>query len=131
MKLLIATLLSTILISSTFASAENECYLILTNNYEYDSIHFYREAKESDRDYGRDFLGSSYFIIRDVLKDIGCKRQSINFGKGPNGKSRSKCNKVAPGINSSRVCYIESNLGYFYVTWNQLDNSNIVFNRWD
>lgn len=113
------------------ASPEHDCYLLITNNYEKDSVHFYRQAKDSDRDYGKDYLGNAFYIIKDVLAQIGCSADSVNFGKGPDGKSKSRCEKIVPEINSSRVCYIESNLGYFYVSWNQMDSANVVFNRWD
>ena len=127
----VAILLSMLVTTSVFSSSGNECYLKLTVDHYSNSTHFYREALETDRDYGRDYQGYSYFIIRDILSELGCKRSSINFGKGPRGKSATRCMKAINGVISSLSCYVESNIGYFFITWDQLDNANIIYNRWD
>lgn len=34
-------------------------------------------------------------------------------------------------LNNLQVCLIETNLGYFVITPDYLDNLNIIYNRWD
>ena len=83
------------------------------------------------RDYGRDYLAQAIAVIRVHVKELGCSKKSINFGKGPWGRSQSRCTLVARGVESSRVCYVESNLGYFLVSTGFLDDMTVVYNRWD
>lgn len=43
----------------------------------------------------------------------------------------SNCRNILPNADHSRVCAIETNHGYFFVTKDMLDGVNIIFNRWD
>jgi len=41
------------------------------------------------------------------------------------------CNNVVPKDNYTRVCYVETNIGYFFIMRDMLDGVNIIYNRWD
>ena len=83
------------------------------------------------RDYGKDYLAQAIAVIRVYGDQQGCERSDINFGKGPNGRSYSRCRLVERYSPHSRSCYVETNIGYFMVTKNLGDNMHLVFNLWD
>lgn len=42
-----------------------------------------------------------------------------------------KCNHIIKEQPESEVCYVRSNIGYFIISQDYLENINIVFNRFD
>ena len=110
-------LLFTIFLTSTFSTFANpmECIAKLTNNYRSDSItHSINLDDVYVREYGNDHLANGIQVIRKLLEIKGCKRRDINFSKTPIGKSTfSRCKVILEGEPNSRVCFIESSLGYF------------------
>ena len=117
---------------NTTIASERECLMRLTHSYAQDSRNFQLNLDEIDiRDYGRDYLAKAIKVIRLVIAEVGCVKKDINFGKGPFGRSRSRCSQVVSLNDESRVCYVESNLGYWFVTYDYQDRANIIFNRWD
>jgi hypothetical protein len=118
---------------SEFTSAdETRCINRLTDSYSSDSITHTLNLTDLDvRDYRNDHLAFSIRMVRELLRERGCSRSDINFGRSANGRSHSRCEQVLRGTPSSRVCYVETNLGYFFVTRDMLTNVHITFNRWD
>jgi hypothetical protein len=117
--------------SSAYASTSS-CELILSGNHSQNSSMYSVDQDDlGDRDWGRDFLGLAYYSIRYLLEKKGCSKDDINFGKGPFGRARSRCRYLVPNHQASHVCYVESNIGYFFLTWDMLTGINIVYNRWD
>ena len=52
----------------------------------------------------------------------------------PNEKIRiedMECREIQKNNPDSRVCYVETEVGYFFVTRDMLENVNVVFNRFD
>jgi hypothetical protein len=43
----------------------------------------------------------------------------------------SLCSLVIPGNINSEVCYLESKVGYFFVTRDMMGSAFITWNRWD
>lgn len=41
------------------------------------------------------------------------------------------CAFFKPGDINTKVCYIETKYGYFYVSIDYMNNANVVFSRWD
>lgn len=109
----------------------SRCLESLTNAHTQSSMTYQLDGDLIDSDYGRDYLAQAIASVRLFLDDLGCSKKDVNFGKGPLGRSHSRCSLLAPGIESSRACYIESNLGYFLVSWDYQTAINIVFSRWD
>lgn len=104
---------------STHHSPNNDTYI---HNLHLDDI---------DRNFGKDYLADAIYKVRLILKKVGCSKEDINFGKGPYGKSQSRCTNILRDQEHTRVCYVESNLGYFFLTTDLLDNINILYSRWD
>jgi hypothetical protein len=133
MKLLIT--LSLLIVSTSLFASPTKCVARLTNDYNQDSVAYSLNVDELEpkfqKDYGPDHLAQGILMVRALVSEAGCARGDINFGKGPGGKSSSKCRKLINYIDTSLVCYIESNLGFFSVSWDSFTNVHLVFNRWD
>ena len=95
----------------------------LMANFEYDSSRI--------RNFGRDYLADAIAVVRLFIEDKGCSKNSINFGRGPRGRSTSRCRLVERYSPQSRVCYVETNLGYFLLSKSLENNAQIIFNLWD
>jgi hypothetical protein len=96
-----------------------------------DTQAFTMHTDDVDRDFGRDFLAEAIYTIRLLLDREGCRKTDVNFGKGPYGRSHSRCSKIIRNQEHTRVCYVETNLGYFFLTKDLLENVNITYSRWD
>ena len=119
------------ILSNVFASS-SDCVRRITNNYEYNTTFTNVDLDQLEiRDYGKDYLAQAIAVIRHYVDKKGCKKTDINFGKGPNGRSFSRCRLVERYSPQSRACYVETNLGYFIVTKNLGENMHLVFNIWD
>ncbi len=131
MKLL--SILATLVFSSyTFASKEM-CLAKLTYDYALDSRSFKVDTDEIDiLSHDNDSIAQAIEIIRATLYLHGCDGDNdINFGKGAHGRAKQVCNTMVSGRLASEVCYIESDLGYFFVTKDLQTTAHIIFNRWD
>ncbi|MBT3235178.1 MAG: hypothetical protein HN353_04445 [Bdellovibrionales bacterium] len=117
---------------SNLYASRMSCELILSGNHSQNSSMYSLDMDNlGDRDWGRDYLGLAFHSIRHLLQQQGCERSDINFGKGPFGQAKSKCLYLVRDHQASHVCYVESNIGYFFLTWDMLTGINIVYNRWD
>ncbi len=113
-------------------STVNQCFRQLTNNGQYDSTAFSLDLNELElREYGNDHLARATALVRETLKRKGCSKSAANFAQGPDREARSRCQEVVKGHEHTRVCVVESNLGYFFVTTDFLTTAHIIFNRWD
>lgn len=113
------------------ADGQKACLENLTDNYSYSTRHFKLYDTDVEREFGKDHLAQSIAAIRVLIDKEGCKPKSINFGKGTLGRSSSRCRQLSTRVEESVSCFVESNLGYFFVTRNFESEYHIVFNRWD
>lgn len=112
------------LISSSASFAD--CYQRLTSDYSRDSQAF--QLSEDTVDY-KITRGSEVFAREAVVAlkaSLGCQAQQVSKALMP-----ANCQEVVPNVPMSRVCYVESEFGYFLVSIDMLENINIVFNRFD
>jgi hypothetical protein len=123
--------LSMAAISNAFATP-TDCIRKITNDFTYSTTFTNIDLDQLElRDYGKDYLAQAIAVIRVYASKKGCNKKDINFGKGPNGRSYSRCRLVERYSPHSRSCYVETNLGYFMVTKNLGENMHLVFNLWD
>lgn len=116
---------------NTFAN-DKECRQILSNNGYDDSTHYVIDSDEVEpKDFGRDYLAESIYFIRHLIEREGCNKHAINFGRGSRGRSSSRCKNIVDDMPNSLSCYVETNLGYFFVTRDFLTKVHVIFNRWD
>ena len=119
------------ILTNAFATPA-DCIRKVTNEYNYTTTFTNVDLDELELpDYGKDYLAQAIAVIRHFVDKKGCDKTDINFGKGPNGRSYSRCRLVERYSPQSRVCYVETNLGYFIVTKNLGENMHLVFNLWD
>lgn len=120
-----------ILLSQTINASPKECIDNLMLNANQDSYQFVVQSDDVDRDFGRDYLAEAIYTIRILIDGHGCSQNDINFGQGPHGRSHSKCSNIVPEQDHTRICYVETNLGYFLVSRDLLDTFNVIYSRWD
>lgn len=120
-----------VFLSQGLQASPSQCITTLTGSNSGDTQSFTLHSDDVDRDFDRDFLAEAIYTIRILLDREGCRKTDVNFGKGPYGRSHSRCSKVIRNQEHTRVCYIETNLGYFFLTKDLLENINITFSRWD
>ena len=69
---------------------------------------------------------SSVNIVDKLLKDkVGCLDKSIEL------EFKSSCKELMPGKPWSKVCYVESRMGYFVIQMDMMEGFHVIFNRWD
>lgn len=127
----IIALAALILLSQGVQASPKDCASRLFSGSNLDSVNYSINSDEINRDFGRDHLASAIYTIRILIEDKGCSQSDINFGKGPLGRSRSRCTKLVGNQDHTRVCYVETNLGYFFLTTDFLETVNITYSRWD
>lgn len=111
---------------------ELHCRSLLLKEFTLDSRYItYKLDDLNVGDAGPDFLAHAIRVIRSVIDKVGCGPRDINFGKGPEGRASSRCQMIARQRDNSRMCYVESNLGYFFVHTDFVDNVHVLFHRWD
>jgi hypothetical protein len=120
-----------ILLSLTINASPKDCIDELMMDASADSYNFSLHSDFVDRDFGNDYLAEAIYTIRVLLDQNGCSQNDVNFGSGPHGRSHSRCSKLISNLDHTRVCYVETNLGYFFVTRDLLDTFNISYSRWD
>lgn len=130
----ILAFLSLFIVSSLIAHADSkvECLDILTNDNALDSFAYTLNVDEiNDRYFGNDHIASAIHYVKAVLEKKGCSRSEVNFGRGAWGHAKSRCQLVSPRVPTSQSCYIETNLGYFFVTRDLMTKVHVIYSRWD
>ncbi len=129
MKLFVFAIL---FMSSFAATAASECLERLTNDNSIDSFAYTLNVDEiNDRYFGNDHVAAAIHYVKIVLTKKGCSRADVNFGRGAFGRSKSRCQFLASGVPTSMSCYVESNLGFFFVTRDLMTKVHVVYSRWD
>lgn len=126
-KLLLSlALLAVASYGQAFASMEN-CRMNLLDDYKGDS----KSYQIADESLVNDFDSSprSYSIesVQNLSNSL-VKKSGLNCQVEV---SKASCKRIIANVDSSMVCYLESEIGYFLVSKDQLSGVNIVFNRWD
>ncbi|MBI2520507.1 MAG: hypothetical protein HYV97_08815 [Bdellovibrio sp.] len=130
---LIATLGFALAQVMAHASAnEGHCRDLLTAQFSRDSRYVSYHADDLNvPDFGRDYLAYAVKTIRLFIERLGCNPQDINFGRGGQGVAHSRCEAIVRDRDNSRMCYVESNLGYWFIHKDFVDDIHITFHRWD
>lgn len=130
-KLIIAVFLTAI-VSLTAKASPFACRGILTNDFQNSGEAYFLDQDDYElRDFGNDHLAHAIQLIRILLDEQGCKPTDVNFGQGPLGRSKSRCEVIVPDRYYSRVCYVETNLGLFHVFEDFGTGVHLVFNQYD
>jgi len=128
-KLFISIMLVVGAFSST-SYANEDCYQKISNDYSSDSRSFQVYDSDLNGDFSENPIEySKEALLHVVTEQVGCEEKELIFNE--KAITLEACKEIVPGNPMSRVCYLESNLGYFFVTMDMLDSVNIIFNRWD
>jgi len=128
---LLLTLTLAFSLSTAFATPR-ECIKSLTNDYELKSRSFSTNTDSLEpRVHENDKLGQAFQVIRSIIQDYGCNARDVNFSHSTLGTSKSKCTYAQPERPASLGCYVETNLGYFFVHWDMGQTANVIYNIWD
>ncbi len=107
-----------------------DCFQKISNDYQDDSRSFQVQDDVLEKDFEEQPLAYAKEALIHLLKnEIGCKENAISFNE--KASADEVCNELIPGKPYSKVCYLESNLGYFFISMDMMDSVNIIFNRWD
>ncbi|HLE12291.1 MAG: hypothetical protein A2504_14755 [Bdellovibrionales bacterium RIFOXYD12_FULL_39_22] len=125
-------LVSSTFINSAFATPVS-CIGNLTYNFSVDSVAYSINLDQTEvRSFGSDHLANSIQIIKALLQMKECEKTDVNFMKTPLGRnSYSRCRQILDNNDNSRACFVESSIGYFFVTWDFLSRAHVIYNRWD
>ena len=107
------------------SSNANDCYERLTANYSRDSQAFQLSEEGVDYSIERQTAQFAQSAVIALQEKLGCQ-----FEKSA-AEYKSDCKEIVPGVSMSRVCYVSTDVGYFLVSVDMLENINIVFNRFD
>jgi hypothetical protein len=124
-------IIATLLISSQIFASAQTCIdkITLNNTIDSASITFVAE----DYEFENDHVGDAYNLARLFVSRKGCGKKDLRFTGGPDsGRSgKAVCRNIAKGKPHSMVCYIESNIGYFFISRDMVSGATVVYNRWD
>jgi hypothetical protein len=126
----IFTVLMMITSMNLLASAQT-CIDKITHDNSVDSASITFQAE--DYEFENDHVGDAYQLSRLFVERKGCGKKDLRFTGGPDSGRSGKaiCKLIAKGIPHSRVCYIESNIGFFIVSRDMVSGATVVYNRWD
>jgi len=116
MKKLIMALVC--LVMFTNANAQADCYEKLLKGGIDSVVH---QMNVSDESPSMSIRSMAITGLRKLLRSCGCGTRL----------KRVQCGEAIKGNNLTKICYVESDWGYFLVNRDYLDNLNIIFNRWD
>ena len=115
---------------SALGSAQT-CIDRITKNNMVDSTSITLVAE--DYVFENDHVGDAYNLARLFISRKGCGRKDLRFTAGPDSNRSGKaiCRNIANGKPHSQVCYVESNIGYFFVSRDMISGATVIYNRWD
>lgn len=123
-----------ILLVQPFAFASVDCYDSFVEKYD---IIDNKSFELSDVDMNADFESSPVKLMKEAIAKVaapvrGCEAlvDLASNEKEESGMNVS-CAEVMPGKSYSRVCFAESEIGYFFLKSDMLGNLNLSYNRWD
>jgi hypothetical protein len=127
-------IISLFMISFSSFAIEKSCTELLTQNYSKNS-HSY-QMNEEELTGISEFVESydiskniSFKVVEVLLERLKCNKKGVSFTSYP--FNRSSCKEIVPGVSTSYVCYVESNVGYFVINMDMMSTVNVTFNRWD
>lgn len=133
MKALLKVVVMMLLVQP-FAFASIDCYDSFVQKYD---IIDNKSFELSDVDMNADFENSPVQLIKEAIAKVaskvkGCESlvEAASVEKEESVLEVS-CAEVMPGKSYSRVCFAESEIGYFFLKSDMLGNLNLSYNRWD
>jgi|GEM_PF-3045751 len=117
-------------LAATSSAAPVTCAAALSFGYTRDSASFSINDGSVAPSRLDERLDDARKAIRLVANKVGCAVSELGLAaKGI--KANDACVELVPGNSASVSCYVEGTDGYYFVTRDMLENTTVVFNRWD
>ncbi len=104
--------------------AKGSCVGAVLDGYSKDSNSFQLFSEEVSDKFEEESINASLLSIKLLEEELSC-------AEGELAVTKVSCNELAPGRASSRVCYAESDRGYFLISVDMMENVTLTFSRWD
>jgi len=105
------------------AVSSNECFNFL---FKYQDSHAFKV--ENIYNANTDTVGFAKKMVILALEK-NCDTTKIDFNL--QDAKQSGCSLVAAKNPNSLTCYLETNVGFFFITQDFMDNAFVIWNRWD
>ena len=106
------------------ASANFDCYRKALNDFSADSASFQINSEKMAKAFQSSPEVASKQAVGKLEAMLECSENAFEL-------EEVSCKEVVPSNELSRVCYVESQHGYFFISMDMMEGLNIVFNRWD
>jgi hypothetical protein len=120
----VVLLVSLFFFSNVFAS---DCYEIVTQSYSYDSVAFELDEFDIPAEYQPGSEQYAKIAVRVLEEKLGCEVEEE--------LSKSifsyKCKRLDKELEYSKVCFVTTSYGYYFVMIDMMGKVNLVFNRYD
>ena len=121
---------SLLIIASTASVAQGANCVRYLSNINPDSVTISLvESSLPENEGQRARLEFAQRMIWTSFGGVGCSVDDLNFNLADH--SRNQCKRIISSNPFSEACYLESEVGYFFVTRDSLDTVHVTWNRWD
>tara|TARA_R110000868_G_scaffold258137_10_gene515433 strand:+ start:10620 stop:10994 length:375 start_codon:yes stop_codon:yes gene_type:complete len=121
------TLLSILLLLIQPVAAYDDCYRLVTQNYTRDSAAYalsefdiVSEAQAGSAQYASD-------AVMQLEAKLGCELEGDLLDR----IYSTECRNIDDKYDTSRICFVKTEYGYYFVSVDMLGNVNIIFSRFD
>lgn len=91
------------------------------------TFRIYMEGDESDT--AEAHMANARKAVELAVASAGCLSSDLRFWD--DWQDYNGCNEIVAGNQTTRVCVVAANVGYFFVMDDLLSWTNVVWNRWD
>lgn len=121
-------LLFALIFSVSYQQAKADCQIDFMNKY---NVMDSKAISLHDNSLEGDFYEDSESYVVEAIAKLVSDIKSCAREKSNHLVSNVSCKELMGGKLYSKSCVAESQIGYFFVSLDMLDNVNIIFNRWD
>jgi hypothetical protein len=119
---------------NSFSYAFDGCYQSFINSYDIlDSKSFVINDEELENDFDENpeaYVKEALVMVMSEVPNCEDVVSQIRVSQKDSGIV-VKCQELLKGKSYSRSCIAESEIGYFFLNKDMLDNVNLFFSRWD
>lgn len=109
---------------SFHSRADMNCYEKILKKFTVDSVAYQIDDEDISTELESNANFASLRALRKLENKLGCMQNAFKIND-------IKCNELASHNPFSKVCYLEDDKGYFFISKGMLDKVMIIFNRWD
>src|SRR5690606_18158276 len=115
-------LLLVIAVLINFAHANEDCYRLLTQSYSADSYTYALSEFDIVSDYAPGTPEYAKAAVVALEKELGCDAEKDAI----DSLYSVKCRKLVNELDYSRICFVRTSYGYYFVAIDMLGNVNVI-----